>query len=187
MSRKGGEFERECCKLLSLWLSGGKSDDHLWRSSGSGARATTRRKKGKKTAGHDSDIAGTTRLGLRLTKFISFELKNGYNRTSLYDLLDCKLPPMRPKSLKKQPSTTLGFIWQAINACEHAHTPHWAVIHRRKNRVAMIYGETKLFEALSCKPKNRSEFRLKILPPITTMQLKLFLKLANPKLLPRRK
>lgn len=43
-ARKGPEFERTVCKLLSNWLSDGKSQDLLWRSAASGARSTTRAK-----------------------------------------------------------------------------------------------------------------------------------------------
>jgi len=45
--QKGAEFEREICKLLSLWLTQGKSEDTLWRSAMSGGRATIAHRKGK--------------------------------------------------------------------------------------------------------------------------------------------
>lgn len=44
--RKGSAFEREICKRLSLWVSGGKKADLFWRSAMSGGRATVARKKG---------------------------------------------------------------------------------------------------------------------------------------------
>lgn len=44
---KGPQFERECCKRLSLWLSGGKRDDLMWRTAMSGGRATMARRGGK--------------------------------------------------------------------------------------------------------------------------------------------
>lgn len=44
--RKGSQFERDVCKSLSLWVSGGKDVDLFWRSAMSGGRATVQRKKG---------------------------------------------------------------------------------------------------------------------------------------------
>jgi len=38
--QKGGEYERQVCKLLSLWVSGGQHVDLYWRSAMSGGRAT---------------------------------------------------------------------------------------------------------------------------------------------------
>lgn len=38
--RKGGLFERECCRTLSLWITNGKRHDCFWRSAMSGGRAT---------------------------------------------------------------------------------------------------------------------------------------------------
>ena len=37
---KGGKFEREVCRKLSLWVSGGARRDVFWRSAMSGGRAT---------------------------------------------------------------------------------------------------------------------------------------------------
>lgn len=45
--RKGSAFERQVCKDLSLWLTGGKSTDVLWRSAMSGGRATVGLKRGE--------------------------------------------------------------------------------------------------------------------------------------------
>jgi hypothetical protein len=44
--QKGAGFEREICKLLSLWVSGGKQVDLFWRSAMSGGRATVQHAKG---------------------------------------------------------------------------------------------------------------------------------------------
>lgn len=45
-ARKGAGFEREVCKALSRWVSGGKAEDLFWRSSMSGGRATVARQRG---------------------------------------------------------------------------------------------------------------------------------------------
>jgi hypothetical protein len=44
---KGSSFEREVCKLFSLWISGGQNEDLFWRSAMSGGRATVAHRKGK--------------------------------------------------------------------------------------------------------------------------------------------
>lgn len=42
--RKGGAFEREVCKKLSLWISYYTNENVFWRSAMSGGRATVARK-----------------------------------------------------------------------------------------------------------------------------------------------
>ena len=55
---KGAAFERLIAKQFSLWVSGGKNPDLLWRSAGSGGRSTMRRKQtGRGIEYHASDIA----------------------------------------------------------------------------------------------------------------------------------
>ena len=53
---KGGNFERDICKALSLWYTYGEDDNIFWRTSGSGNRATVRTKKGQKTKYDYGDI-----------------------------------------------------------------------------------------------------------------------------------
>ena len=75
-SRKGSKFERDISKKISLWFSDGKRDDLLWRTAGSGARQTVRRKKGLKTEGGAGDLSSTSDETKILTDVICFELKN---------------------------------------------------------------------------------------------------------------
>ena len=78
-SSKGAKFEREICKALSLWWSEGKRDDIFWRTPGSGARATTRRKKGKHTADSTADVMSSHEDGKPFTKVCLSEIKRGYS------------------------------------------------------------------------------------------------------------
>ena len=78
-SKKGGGFEREICKLLSLWWSKGEHDDIFWRTAGSGGRATVRRKQGKRTADSAADMMACHESGKSLTKACLFEMKRGYS------------------------------------------------------------------------------------------------------------
>lgn len=56
---KGGEYERNISKKLSLWISQEKRDDLFWRTSGSGSRHTIRYKKNLTTEGQVGDITYT--------------------------------------------------------------------------------------------------------------------------------
>lgn len=64
--QKGGNFEREICRKLSLWISTGTRDDLFWRSSLSGGRATVAFKKGKENRTQCGDISAIHPLGAPL-------------------------------------------------------------------------------------------------------------------------
>lgn len=53
---KGAGYERECARVLSIWVSEGKSKDLFWRSAASGAMATMRAKQGKDVGPHAGDL-----------------------------------------------------------------------------------------------------------------------------------
>lgn len=72
---KGSAFERDICKQLSLWVSGGKREDCFWRSAMSGGRATVHLKRGANLAQHAGDITATHSMGERLTKLWFVECK----------------------------------------------------------------------------------------------------------------
>lgn len=79
---KGAGWERECCKLLSLWLSGGEQEDVLWRSAISGGRSTVAFSKGKRLAAQAGDISCIHPIG---HKFIDlFMVENKFYRDLQY-------------------------------------------------------------------------------------------------------
>ena len=143
MSQKGSAFERYICRKLSHWFSAGQADDWFWRSAGSGARASVRGKKGKKTEGHHGDITCTCTEGQWLTDVLTFELKRGYNKFSLFDLLDA------PETAAKQKWTE--WIAQAQESHEQAQrSMSWAIISRRDRRQELItvpYGFVERLES----------------------------------------
>lgn len=140
---KGGEYERTICKLLSLWLTDGKDDDQLWRSSQSGGRATSRAKRGKGTKGHAGDVVATGRQGRKLLKLVTLEIKRGYNKTAnVHSLLD-----LRPQTDAEQMYEQ--WVWQAALAAIRARTPHWWLIHRRDGRTATLYMPYRLWNLLT--------------------------------------
>jgi hypothetical protein len=82
MGNKGGEYEREISKQLSLWVSKGKRDDLIWRTSASGGRATTRSKKKLETAYAYGDLTFTDPKAKLLFDLTVIEAKRGYTNTS---------------------------------------------------------------------------------------------------------
>lgn len=85
---KGPQFEREFSKQLSLWWSDGEEDDLFWRSSASGARATTRAKTRQRTHGQYGDICATHPGAVPFTDAFTIELKRGYASQNFMDLID---------------------------------------------------------------------------------------------------
>lgn len=98
---KGGSFERDMCKSLSIWWSRGIRDDIFWRTAGSGARATQRAKQGKITSLSYGDVTSNHPFGKTLLDQFVIEIKRGYTSEkskkskrfiSLLDMIDtnCK-------------------------------------------------------------------------------------------------
>lgn len=84
-NRKGGKFEREIATLLSLWWTNGEHDDRFWRTPNSGGRATLR---GQDTVYAHGDITATHPDGYPLLDVITFELKNGYDKDGVGEILE---------------------------------------------------------------------------------------------------
>jgi hypothetical protein len=73
---KGGQFERDMSKSLSRWLTGGKSEDALWRSAGSGSRSTNSVKKGRGAIQNQaSDLTASAIEGYLLMDKFTVECK----------------------------------------------------------------------------------------------------------------
>jgi len=120
---KGGEFERQMCVLLSEWWSKGKQDDLLWRTAGSGARATVRGRKGKTTVNHCGDICSTDPSTKALMDVVCIELKRGYSEDNIHALLD------KPKRNAQQ--TWEAWIEKAVTSQKNADSFSWLIIARR--------------------------------------------------------
>jgi len=83
---KGSDFERQICKMLSLWVSKGERPDVFWRTAMSGGRATVHRKRGTLYR-QSGDICSVSLEGHGLTDTFYFELKNYKNLDILSFLL----------------------------------------------------------------------------------------------------
>ena len=152
-SKKGANYEREFCKQLSLWWSFGKWDDVFWRTSQSGGRATTRMKKGKRTADAYGDVGAERNEGRPLTQDTFFELKRGYTGKkgkkgirflSIIDIVDT------PEGFKKEP--LLLEWWKEAEAKRiEAGRLRTFIIFRRDRKVACIVADTGVLNELEDK------------------------------------
>lgn len=173
MSRKGGEWEREFCRLLTYWWSEGKAQDVLfWRTAGSGGRSTLRGRKGKSAAVHSGDICSIDEEGKPFTDLITVEAKRGYSKASIADILDC--PDKSAQQLWE------AFWQQTIEAQIRAGTPYWMIITRRDKRDPFIFIPLSLILVL------RKVGALSLLPqPYITLNLTLRCKEGTEKRLVR--
>ncbi len=127
-SNKGSPFERKFCKELSLWWTKGENDNVFWRTAGSGARATVRKKQGKKASVHNGDVDAIDPIGRELMQHITFELKRGYPKVSPYSFIDA------PKNLKM----LKAWIRQAWRSHKSSESKTWAIVHKRDYRETVI-------------------------------------------------
>ena len=128
---KGSSFERQVCNQLSLWWSQGERTDLFWRTANSGGRATVRAKRGEKTRSHYGDICATDPDAQILIDTICLELKRGYNKDTVSDLLD--------KSTHARKQTYHAWFEKIAATSKLANTVSWALIARRDKREAVIY------------------------------------------------
>lgn len=143
---KGSNYEREICTALSMWWSDGKCDDIFWRTSGSGARATTRNKKGKKTFGQCGDVQASNPSGQPLIDLCSIEIKRGYPDSAFANVID------KPPKAAEQMFET--FVYQAEEDATNADAPTWLLIakrDRRKSLVFMPYSFSRALKKVGCK------------------------------------
>lgn len=135
-SSKGSGFERDISRRLSLWWTGGDRDDIFWRIKGSGARATTRSKKGKKTYGQHGDIGAYDPCGSPLVKLFSIELKRGYAKWCVTDVLDSYASPKLILVNK--------FVKQAQRQSKEAVVPYFLLIMQRDRHLPLAFTDCPL-------------------------------------------
>ena len=137
---KGSQYERDFCRALSLWWTGGSDDNCFWRTSNSGGRMTVRGRKGKSTASHCGDIAALDDRGRTLVETITLELKRGYSRSTPCDILD------KPERGAEQQWGQ--WFEQARGSAKLAGTPYWAVVARRDRRTSVVWMPQQLWADL---------------------------------------
>lgn len=128
---KGGDYERELCRKISLWWSKGIRDDLFWRTAGSGGRATSRGKKGKTTANHCGDICSTDSSSEPLIRLVTIESKRGYSRSTIADLLDSP----ENSALQKYEE----WFEQAETSRKNSDSYSWLLIVKRDRRNPIVF------------------------------------------------
>jgi hypothetical protein len=75
--QKGAQFERDVCRVFSLWVSKGQREDCFWRSAMSGGRATLKARKGlaDKAQSQCGDLSSIHPLGELLLRIFLVECK----------------------------------------------------------------------------------------------------------------
>lgn len=178
-SKKGSAFERQFCKTLSLWWTEGNRDDVFWRTSNSGGRATTRAKQGKSTANQYGDICAVDEIGIPFTSLFLTELKCGYSKHNLFDLLDkTKGVPLYGKWIQKLESTVMkhnALYWD------------WLLVTKRNGcRPIAIFSEVLIHQLVVTKNICQSTIQTKIGKDhhsIVVCSLDDFLKCTSPKII----
>ena len=172
---KGSSFEREICKELSLWYTGGERDDIFWRTSISGGRATQRAKSGKKTAGSCGDVAAIDPIGEPFVGSFSIELKRGYTSSvDILDLLDSK---------KKLP-TMAAFFLQAEEDRIKADKKYTMVIFKRDmKRKCIMFCLNSWWDIFSDQIDSDNDAHVIYFgePPFVVMRLEDFFRSVKPK------
>lgn len=134
-SRKGSVFERDLCRLLSTWWTGGRSDDAFWRTSSSGGRATIRARKGKRSAGQYGDIAATDERAVPLFAWLVIEAKRGYSHIDILGMLD-----------SRKANHEIGkFLDQAEAEAEQAGVPYYWLVLKRDRMSPIVFVPWPLF------------------------------------------
>jgi hypothetical protein len=125
---KGAPFEREMCKELSLWWSNEEDEDIFWRTEGSGARATSMAKKGKKLPFSHGDVTFKNPIGQPFIDMFYISLKRGYsNKLDLISLVDSTA-----KNLLEE------WIEEAHKGCLEANRKFFIIIIRRDRRNSFV-------------------------------------------------
>lgn len=130
-SGKGGDYERDICRTLSLWWTGQARDDVFWRSSGSGARAKIRGRAGRDTMGQHGDVAATDPIGAPLIDIFTIEIKRGYSEHTIQDILD--------RQEKGGMQEYENFFAQTVESYQQAGSYAWLLITRRDRRVPLVW------------------------------------------------
>ena len=181
---KGSNFEREICKLLSLWWTNNKREDVFWRTSGSGARATTRSKTKQTTFGQYGDIQATEPIGQPLIDLCTITLKRGYSKSTFADLVE------ESTTHNAKHCMYAKFIKQARHDHNRAGSFTWMLIVKRDRRKPIVIIPYKLFYSLQSRGTLLGDVgtyavlnigRLKKRKRIFVYSLEDFLQRVNPK------
>ena len=176
---KGSQYERDVSKQLSLWWTNNGNDAVFWRTSGSGARATTRAKKGKLTKYEYGDISFTDPIGKPFIDCFLIEVKKGYtNEIDVLGLVDGK---------KKEP-LLLKWWKKAELEKEFGDRSYSIVIFKRDSKKACVMFNEGLYDSLGMYDGIIDSYSLRIDAVVYSLyvcRLDDFLKVLTPKTVKR--
>lgn len=131
---KGTAWERTISVMLSEWWTQREKEprsDVFWRTATSGGRATQRSKGGKSTRNSAGDLCAIDPEGQPFLELFTVEIKKGYNRSSIGDILD------KPKGAKEQ--MTEGWISKLEATKTQSGSHSWLLICQRDRREPLVF------------------------------------------------
>lgn len=139
-SAKGGRYERELAVKFSLWWSNNSREDLFWRTGGSGGRAKVRGKQGRRTDGQHGDLSATDESSQPVTRLLTIELKRGYSKHSVADMLD--------KSNTAAIQEWEKWLLQVKESYLQSGSFSWILVQKRDRREAIVFFPHKLHLAI---------------------------------------
>lgn len=151
---KGANFERDFCRELSDWWSYGRDEDIFWRTQGSGARSTSRRRKGGQAIpGQVLDIGAMHPSGLEFLKKIVISLKRGKHMgITIQDLIDLPEDISPTHNMRR-------WIIECQEAAASVNT-YWMLVFKRDRKDTIVVLPSVL--CFSLLPEGRNFSRLEI-------------------------
>jgi len=161
---KGGDFERDVSKFLTVWLTGKKKPYMFWRMPGSGGLATIH----EENVGLSGDIRSLSSESEWLTDKYSIECKNGYKTTSFW------------QHFKNIKGFNLEHFWKQCVDDASKGDKEPMLIYRKKGNPELV-GFDHYWPGLNL-PSIRMLFsKEKKLPPLVFYNMKEFFKKMTPK------
>lgn len=175
-SKKGSQYERQFCKALSLWYSESMleetRDDLFWRTAGSGARATSRKKKGIDTVNSCGDVGALDATAQPFTDLCMIELKRGYTTKRSNDSISLLNMIDKATTKRKQNAPALlQWLRKAKREARSHGVKHFAIVFRRDRKVSCIILMNNTFDMLC---ENNRPWTFPHDGPIAHFQIKRF-------------
>ena len=168
---KGGLFERDVSKALTVWLTGKEKPYSYWRMPSSGGLATIH----EECRGLSGDIKSLTSQAEFLTEAFSIECKTGYPRTSFWQLF------------KRIKGFDLREFWrQAVDDSENAGKKPMLVYRKRGKSVILGISEidSTIFEDMSDELEHQCRLTMRFdfeeLPTVSFYDFNDFLRIITP-------
>jgi hypothetical protein len=139
--RKGNDYERSVCRILSKWWTKGRRDDVFWRTASSGGMATQRSYQGKETFGQAGDIQATHPIGQQLIDMCAIEVKRGYSKNSIFELGET--------DRYSEKNVYEKFIKQVEKDRKKSGAPFWLLISKRDRKEPIIIMPLSFFKELN--------------------------------------